>query len=70
MVVAAPREAIAPAASALGGSGSRSARVTEGNPAHREAGGGAHDGTAPTRRRRTRRRTGGAGGGAPTPPTP
>ena len=49
------------------GSGSVAPR-TEGNPAHRESGGGAHDGTAPTRRHRTRRRTGGAGGGAPTPP--
>jgi superfamily II DNA/RNA helicase len=47
-----------------GGSGTSH---VEGKPAHREAGGGAHDGTAPTRRRRTRRRTGGAGGAA-TPP--
>ena len=51
-----------------GGSGSSGAPRTEGNPAHLEPGGGAHDGTAPTRRHRTRRRTGGAGGGAPTPP--
>ena len=48
--------------------GASGGQRTEGNPAHREAGGGAHDGTSPTRRRRTRRRTGGAGGGAPTPP--
>jgi superfamily II DNA/RNA helicase len=51
-----------------GGSGSSGGPRTEGNPAHLEPGGGAHDGTAPTRRHRTRRRTGGAGGGAPTPP--
>jgi superfamily II DNA/RNA helicase len=48
--------------------GNSGGQRTEGNPAHRESGGGAHDGTAPTRRHRTRRRTGGAGGGAPTPP--
>jgi superfamily II DNA/RNA helicase len=47
---------------------SESSTHTEGKPAHLEPGGGAHDGTSPTRRRRTRRRTGGAGGGAPTPP--
>ena len=49
-------------------SGNSGGQRTEGNPAHREPGGGAHDGTSPTRRHRTRRRTGGAGGGAPTPP--
>ena len=54
-----------------GGSGSSSGSSAsggshvEGKPAHREPGGGAHDGTAPTRRRRTRRRT---GGGSATPP--
>jgi superfamily II DNA/RNA helicase len=57
-----------------GGSGSSSSPRsdasprTEGKPAHLEPGGGAHDGTSPTRRRRTRRRPGGASGGASTPP--
>ena len=51
-----------------GSSGGSGTSHTEGKPAHREPGGGAHDGTAPTRRRRTRRRTGGSSGGAATPP--
>jgi superfamily II DNA/RNA helicase len=51
-----------------GSSGASGSSHTEGKPAHREPGGGAHDGTAPTRRRRTRRRTGGSSGGAATPP--